>query len=605
MKKILVILIVSLVFGGSIFAQHPETNWPGFYYPAYQSQKALYASIMIDDEPVTVAYPNWDVLEVAAFVNGEPRMTSMYLTDEYLDYDLFPTINAEPIYYTTPGEEVTFKMYNHATGELYEVCQPVIWGGDPITIYTGEAHWEGFDDPDHPLMLNFTSPAPSCTIGVPYEETFEGYTTDMHLYTFVLPDCWTVAHQYYGASMNNIGLGVDTLPQLYRAFNHTEGGNYSLRIKYRSILAMPALDESVDLSRLRLQMYVRQPHTYYNLEVGMMSDLNDESTFEPIALVRNMGHSMTYFECGFNNYQGEGRYIAFRNVGGSDTDPYCSNYLDDITLTYVDADEPCEISIPYEEDFEGYEAEVQVGGGTGVEPRCWEIVAEEANIDSYTKPQLYGGFNMEDGELSDAGSYSLRLKNRCVYAMPALSADFDIHELTMSFSLRQTKFPYRLQVGVVNNDGEFKLVKTINLPTDNPVQEVLVDFAEYEGNGNRIAFRNTTNSHTTIEYSTNYIDDIYVDLTSEFEGKNVAGEGNVNMDAYLESIAVYPNPTTGNLYIDAMGIQKVECYNQMGQLVRVYDNVLNSIDLNNLSEGVYMLRITVPQGVTMRKVVKK
>jgi hypothetical protein len=43
----------------------------------------------------------------------------------------------------------------------------------------------------------------------------------------------------------------------------------------------------------------------------------------------------------------------------------------------------------------------------------------------------------------------------------------------------------------------------------------------------------------------------------------------------------------------------------MGQLVRVYDNVVNSIDLNNLSEGVYTLRITVPQGVTMRKVVKR
>jgi hypothetical protein len=39
--------------------------------------------------------------------------------------------------------------------------------------------------------------------------------------------------------------------------------------------------------------------------------------------------------------------------------------------------------------------------------------------------------------------------------------------------------------------------------------------------------------------------------------------------------------------------------------VRVYDDVVNTIDLNNLSEGVYMLRITVPQGVTVRKVVKR
>jgi hypothetical protein len=43
----------------------------------------------------------------------------------------------------------------------------------------------------------------------------------------------------------------------------------------------------------------------------------------------------------------------------------------------------------------------------------------------------------------------------------------------------------------------------------------------------------------------------------------------------------------------------------MGQLVRVYDNVVNSVDLKTLADGVYTLRITVPQGVTMRKVVKK
>ncbi|MBO4655677.1 MAG: T9SS type A sorting domain-containing protein, partial [Bacteroidales bacterium] len=46
-----------------------------------------------------------------------------------------------------------------------------------------------------------------------------------------------------------------------------------------------------------------------------------------------------------------------------------------------------------------------------------------------------------------------------------------------------------------------------------------------------------------------------------------------------------------------------ECYSQMGQLVGVYDNA--DIDLGSFANGVYMLRITVPQGVTMRKVVKK
>ena len=163
MKKLLVTLIVSLVFSGSIFAQHPDTYWPGFDYHAFDDQAPLYASLMINGEPVDVNYPDWEVMEVAAFVGDELRMTAMFLTDEYLEYgELFPTLNAEPIYYNYDGtgQEVSFKMYNHATGVLYEVCEPVIWDGDPIAILTGEEHWEGFDDPDHPLMLNFIGSEP-------------------------------------------------------------------------------------------------------------------------------------------------------------------------------------------------------------------------------------------------------------------------------------------------------------------------------------------------------------------------------------------------------------------------------------------------------------
>ena len=161
MKKLLLTLIVSFAFCGSIFAQHPDSYWPGFSDGPFEMQGALYASIMINGEPVTTATPNWDVMEVAAFVEGELRMTSMYLTDEYLIYgELFPTLNAEPVYYTTPGEPVTFMMYDHGTGTLYETCEPVIWDGDPINILTGEEHWEGFDDPDHPLMLNFIGEEP-------------------------------------------------------------------------------------------------------------------------------------------------------------------------------------------------------------------------------------------------------------------------------------------------------------------------------------------------------------------------------------------------------------------------------------------------------------
>ena len=434
-----------------------------------------------------------------------------------------------------------------------------------------------------------------------WEEDFENMTTVTKLFTGVTPKCWTVAHEYTSPSINHIGLEADTLPQLYRSFNHTTDGHYSLRMKYRSLLAMPELSEDVDLSRVRMSLYVRQPQTYYKLQIGVMSDLEDESTFVPVATVNNGSTSMSQFVCDFSGYTGEGRYIAFKNVGGSASDPYCSNYLDDITLTYME-EAGCTIPVPYTENFEGFTTS---SGASGVEPDCWEVIREDVALDVTTKPQVYAGFNTTEG-----GHYSLRMKNRCVYAMPEFAEDVDVKELTLSFSLRQAKSFYRLEVGVVDAAGNFVAVEEINNPGTSIERDVTVDFStlEGEGTGKRIAFHNILRNSAKYDYSYNYIDDINLYYTSEGpEGSKTmefAGSDEMNADHYLDNIAVYPNPTTGLLHIDAVDVQKVECYSQMGQLVGVYENV-NELNLSELADGVYMLRITVPQGVTMRKVVKR
>jgi hypothetical protein len=162
-------------------------------------------------------------------------------------------------------------------------------------------------------------------------------------------------------------------------------------------------------------------------------------------------------------------------------------------------------------------------------------------------------------------------------------------------------------VGVLHENGEFTVVKTLKCSNTSNMEAKTVNFSGYTGN--RIAFRNvlvpgTGMSTDYLDYSVNYIDNIHLDYTAVSK-QDVNDENMIDANADMENIVVYPNPTTGVLYIDAVGIQKVECYNQMGQLVRVYDNVLNSIDLNDLSQGIYTLRITVPQGVAVRKVVKR
>ena len=448
---------------------------------------------------------------------------------------------------------------------------------------------------DRELVANFTTE--SCekilvdAANPEWIETFEDDAAGItNPYTEILPECWTVPVEYT-SDVNDV-----TPPQIYYKpeFNATEGGSYSLRMRYRSMLAMPELDESVDFDHLKMSLYVRQSFWSYKLEIGVVTDMdNPDNSYTMVATVDNSDKNVDYFECDFssvNDLTGPGRYIVFKNVGGSEGDLYSNNYLDDITLTYVDAGgQECLLDQNYTETFESYTL--------GTEPDCWEVITPDVALDPSTRPQVYIGMNTTAN-----GSKSLRLKNRCVYAMPEFAEGYDVGDYTMTFQLRQPKSIYRLQVGVVDAQGEFTPVKTLKC-NGTEFEEKTVNFSGYEG---RIAFRNTLvpgsgMSTEYLDYSVNYIDDINISATED--AKIEANAEDINAD--LDNITVYPNPTTGELYIDAMGIQKVECYNQMGQLVRVYDNVVNTIDLDNLSEGVYMLRITVPQGVTMRKVVKR
>ena len=72
----------------------------------------------------------------------------------------------------------------------------------------------------------------------------------------------------------------------------------------------------------------------------------------------------------------------------------------------------------------------------------------------------------------------------------------------------------------------------------------------------------------------------------------------------LNSLKVYPNPTSGRVQINVTEAEKVEVLDLVGRLVAVYENT-NTLDLTNLADGTYTLRITLAEGVALRKVVKR
>lgn len=105
--------------------------------------------------------------------------------------------------------------------------------------------------------------------------------------------------------------------------------------------------------------------------------------------------------------------------------------------------------------------------------------------------------------------------------------------------------------------------------------------------------------------------------TYSWEGTTVAGCDSVETlhltvtpahsginDADGIMMALYPNPTSGLVKVVAEGIEKVEVYDATGRLVMtVCDS--DVVDLSHMSTGVYTLRVTLPEGMAMRKVLKR
>ena len=69
-------------------------------------------------------------------------------------------------------------------------------------------------------------------------------------------------------------------------------------------------------------------------------------------------------------------------------------------------------------------------------------------------------------------------------------------------------------------------------------------------------------------------------------------------------VALYPNPTSSILHISAEGIQEVSVLDINGRTVMTEQHV-NSIDMTDLANGVYFVRVITNEGVATQKIVKK
>ncbi|MCR4964287.1 MAG: fibronectin type III domain-containing protein, partial [Bacteroidales bacterium] len=167
-----------------------------------------------------------------------------------------------------------------------------------------------------------TATIPCFVLSLPYTENFDNATGSGSSHTV---PCWTKTTNYSTA-----------YPYPYSTYNHS--APYSLYFygtsSYYSMAVSPRFDDSIEMDSLQISFWSYKTSSSYFIEVGIVSDPDDISTFELIGTFSPSATS-TWEKAEFktDSYNGNGHYVAFRIPQW--TTSY--QYLDDVTIDYIPA----------------------------------------------------------------------------------------------------------------------------------------------------------------------------------------------------------------------------------------------------------------------------
>ncbi|MCR4878864.1 MAG: fibronectin type III domain-containing protein [Bacteroidales bacterium] len=173
-------------------------------------------------------------------------------------------------------------------------------------------------------------------IAVPQTWDFEELTTGYHV-----PICWSRYVSGSSASCPYIGTGYPYSGAQALYFFSSSG----------NIAIMPYVNSDyLDIRELQISFYIGnrrgEESPDATMEVGVISNPNDPSSFTSIQVIDSVGTEFKYVTVPFYSYTGDGKYIAFRdnNPNPNVVNKWYSIYIDDLTIDYCDS-LPC--AVPY------------------------------------------------------------------------------------------------------------------------------------------------------------------------------------------------------------------------------------------------------------------
>ena len=195
-----------------------------------------------------------------------------------------------------------------------------VTGLDPDTRYT--IHVRSNCGAEYSLWSAVTSRTACSAVDVPYFEDFDDAPASG---SGNMVTCWT----------RNTNNSSTDYPYTSNSQHHS--GNYAVYFNGSSsnysYLASPRIDDMVAMNNLQVRFWARKSTSTYYIQVGIMEDPNDYSTFQQIGqnLTPDTINTWQLLQVNTDSYTGNGHYIAFRIPA----DITNNMYIDDVEIDNI------------------------------------------------------------------------------------------------------------------------------------------------------------------------------------------------------------------------------------------------------------------------------
>ncbi|MBR1770344.1 MAG: choice-of-anchor J domain-containing protein, partial [Bacteroidales bacterium] len=250
-----------------------------------------------------------------------------------------PSSNSATLTWTSTGSEFVV-YYKKSTESEYTEVSDSFDGYNDVYTYelqnlepTTTYQWyvsvlcDGAADPLLSGVSTFSTPCEGLQ-NIPITWNFDSQNT-AGTSSYPLPNCWT-----------RVSSGTSNIyPYAYSYSARSHSGSYVLYFynNYSNCFGvLPYINtDEISISDLQISLYASVSSTSSNtrLEIGVMTDPSDTTTFTLVQQLTGLTTTPTMYEIPLSSYDGDGAYIAIRNVATG----YASNYfyIDDVTLEEI------------------------------------------------------------------------------------------------------------------------------------------------------------------------------------------------------------------------------------------------------------------------------